>query len=191
MKTQHNFFRKHRKKLLLVLISVVLLGVIGSTPQKEMDATFLDKELQEIQRYLPYRDSVNTEVSEASVAWHLDHSLITVNKIYTRLYKSDESKYKNRFNFTRTLVFTLNKIPRGRAESPKVVRPKELVLDTIEAHYESALQNIKAFDSLPKKAHFTHPFFGMLNRRQTRKFLKIHTNHHLKIVKDILKEKSN
>jgi hypothetical protein len=181
--------KKRRKKLVLILISILLLGVIGISAQEEMDATFLDQELQKIESYLPYRDSINPDVSQVSVAWHLDHMLITMNKIYVRLYKSDASKYRNKFNFGRTMMFTRNKIPRGRAESPKVVRPKSLELDTIQAHLDKAKLNLKIYDSLPKKAYFTHPFLGMMNRRQTRKFLKIHTQHHLKIVKDILKEK--
>lgn len=180
---------RRQKKLKLLLISILLLGIIGLTAQEKMDATFLDQELEQIEYYLPNRDSINTEVSEVSVAWHLDHILLTINKIYIRLNTSDESKYRNRFNFGRTMMFTFNKIPRGRAESPKIVRPKELLLDTIQAHLDQAKLNLKVYDSLPKKANFTHPYIGMLNKRQTRKFLKIHTNHHLSIIKDILKKK--
>jgi len=183
--------KKHRKKLLLVLISILLLGIIGTSAQEEMNATFLDKELQEIEHYLSYRDSLNLEVSKASVAWHLDHVLLTVNKIYARLYQSDASQYRNRFNFGRTMMFTFKKIPRGRAESPEVVRPKTLVLDTIQMHLNEARLNLQVYDSLPKKAYFAHPYLGMMNRKQARKFLKIHTNHHLKIIKDILKEKGH
>ena len=180
--------KRRTKKLILVLISVLILGIIGSTAQKEMKTTFLDTELQQVEQYLQYRDSINKEVSAVSIAWHLDHLLLTINKIYARLEKSDETQYKNRFNFGRTMMFTFNKIPRGRAESPQVVRPNELILDTIKIHLEQAKLTLQKLDSVHKKAHFTHPYLGMLNRRQTKKFLKIHTNHHLKIVKDILKE---
>jgi hypothetical protein len=154
-----------------------------------MTISFLHQELQEIGHYLTYRDKINPEVSEASVAWHLDHILITVNKIYVRLEKSDASKYRNRFNFRRSLVFMTGKIPRGKAKSPKVVRPKELSLETIQTHLDKVKLNLKGFDLLPDKAYFIHPYFGMLNRKQTCTFLKIHTRHHLKIIKDIVTEK--
>lgn len=40
--------------------------------------------------------------------------------------------------------------------------------------------------SLDENQFFTHTLFKQLNKKQTLKFLGLHTNHHLKIVKDIL-----
>ena len=43
------------------------------------------------------------------------------------------------------------------------------------------------FENLDDHQYFTHPIFKNLNKKQTIKFLKLHTNHHIKIVNDILK----
>ncbi|MFN8364825.1 MAG: hypothetical protein U0T78_06125 [Cloacibacterium normanense] len=36
--------------------------------------------------------------------------------------------------------------------------------------------------NLPSQSYIEHPYFGHLDVKQTLKFLKIHTQHHLKIV---------
>ncbi|MEO0902674.1 MAG: hypothetical protein AAFY00_11940, partial [Bacteroidota bacterium] len=45
----------------------------------------------------------------------------------------------------------------------------------------------KMIEGLSEDAHFEHPNFDVINKGQTKRFLKIHTGHHLKIIKDILK----
>lgn len=175
---------KAKLSVLFLIVSTVLFAY-----QKKESSSMLKDKLNEIESYIVYRDSLNKEVSKVPISWHLDHTLITINKIYKVMNASDIKKYKKRFNFSRTILFTLNKIPRGRAESPDSVRPSEIIVtDSIYAHLKNARENINLIDSLPQKAHFTHPYVGTLNRRQAKKFLKIHTEHHLKIVRDILKQ---
>ncbi len=41
---------------------------------------------------------------------------------------------------------------------------------------------------LPENVYFNHHVFGMLTKKQTLRFLEIHTKYHLKIVNDILKK---
>jgi hypothetical protein len=178
-----------RRRITVVVVSFLLLIVIGMQNQAELGSDFLVKELSTLKSYIEYQDIINPAVSEASVAWHLDHILLVINGIYQRMDSSDVHKYNRTFSFSRTLVFTTNRIPRGRAESPKSVRPKdEINLVDIQEHLKLAEQSIKKIDSLAENAFFEHPYFGKLNRKQARKFLKIHTNHHLNIVKDILRK---
>jgi len=57
----------------------------------------------------------------------------------------------------------------------------------LELQIQKACQNIEHIISANKNAHFNHFIFGALNKNRTIRFLEIHTNHHLKIIKDILK----
>ena len=80
------------------------------------------------------------------------------------------------------------KIPRGKAKAPKIVRPEgDISPETLNLSLEIVRENIKDWKTLDKNVHFQHPFFGVLNKRETEKFLILHTKHHWMIIKDILK----
>ena len=53
-------------------------------------ADFMEGQLHEIQSYLCHRDRLDPGVSEVAVAWHLDHSLKTINVICDSLVRSDQ-----------------------------------------------------------------------------------------------------
>jgi hypothetical protein len=156
-----------------------------------LNTDFLQAQLQEIKEYIPHKEKVIPDVSSASVGWHLSHSLQVINNIFDSLKNSDPEEFKRQFSFWKTAVFLTRKIPRGRARSPKVVLPPENIeANFIQEQLTAAQANILLINNFPKKAHFKHPFFNHLNRNETKKFLEIHTEHHLKIIRDILaKEK--
>ncbi|MDP5104893.1 MAG: DUF1569 domain-containing protein [Polaribacter sp.] len=148
----------------------------------------LDKEFSFIKEHIQYLDKENLQVSKANIGWHLDHSLKVINNVFTTLKESKSEEYQQKFNGLRFLTFTLGFFPRGKARSPKRVLPPEVILKKdVENQLETAIKNLKAIDNINKNQFFTHPLFHQLNKKQTIKFLGLHTNHHLKIVKDILK----
>jgi hypothetical protein len=150
----------------------------------------LKVKLNEVVSYIPVRDTINLEVSEASVAWHMDHIFLMVNQLHKALEYSDESNYKAKSNTTRDYVFTFNTLPRGKATAPESVRPKgNITINTLQMHYDEALATVEKLPMLAEKKHFNHPILGTMNRDETIKFLTIHTEHHLKIIRDILKNK--
>lgn len=170
----------------LLIVLAIILAIFW--PEKEVFGNFLSTEIEKVEKYADQSTVLNDQVSKSTVGWHLDHVLLVIGSIYKQLESSDSSKYQRKFNKIRTLVFTLNGIPRGRGKSPDRVYAKE---DVSKEEIIDRLKEVKAtltkFDSLPNGVYFDHPYFGMLTRAETKKFVKIHTNHHLKIVKDILK----
>jgi len=150
---------------------------------------FMDSKLHDI-AYLPqFKDTESTNVSKASIAWHLDHSLKVINRIYDVLKSSDPTVYERRFHFFRTLSFLSRYIPRGRDLSPGFVLPSLTIrTEEILSQLEQARNSLKKLDVLDQNANFTHPIFGQLNRKQAKRFLEIHTKHHLKIISDILRD---
>ncbi|GAB2769882.1 hypothetical protein GCM10010465_14430 [Actinomadura fibrosa] len=148
----------------------------------------LQAQLQELKEYLPKKELTNPKVSSAAVGWHISHILQVINNIFDSLKNSDPEDFKRDFSFWKTAVFMFRKIPRGKARSPKVVLPPDdIEMEFLQQQMEEAQANILLINNFPKKAHFAHPFFNHLNRNETKKFLEIHTEHHLKIIRDILK----
>ena len=80
--------------------------------------------LNQLEKKIPEQEFINPLISKSCVGWHIEHTLLTINFIIDVLKRSDPGKYKWEFNSSRILVLTLKKIPRGRAQSPMVVLPK-------------------------------------------------------------------
>jgi hypothetical protein len=147
----------------------------------------LDELINQLETKIPLFDKFNQKVSQVNVAWHLEHSLLTLNKITDIIFQSNPKEYKWKFNFLRIVIFTMKKIPRGRAKSPEVVRPKgDITKEGLLKHLSSTKVNIKKLENLPKNKYFNHPFFGNIKLGQTIAFLEIHTKHHLEIIEDIV-----
>jgi hypothetical protein len=148
----------------------------------------LNNLINELEQHILFLDKTNTAVSRASVGWHIEHSLKVVTQIINAAEKSNPETYKWRFNIKSALVLSLNTIPRGKGKAPKIVIPEgNITSDSLKHHVDQARLMIKNIERFHSNNYFKHPYFGDLNVKPTKKFLGIHTNHHLKIIKDIIK----
>lgn len=144
--------------------------------------------LEELGQNIARLEKSNPNVSSATVGWQIDHSLKVINSICSQVKKSDPSQFKKEFSFNRLLVFTTNHIPRGKGKAPKVVQPEGISTQTeLNESLERAKNNLEQLKLLQGNFYFRHPYFRDLNVKQTQKFLLLHTLHHLKIVRDIVK----
>ncbi|WP_418602215.1 DUF1569 domain-containing protein [Hwangdonia sp.] len=149
---------------------------------------YLHALLSEIEQHIPLKDQTNPKVTKSDIGWQLDHSLKVFNAVCEWTIKSNPADYERKFSFWRTVLFPIGYIPRGKVKAPKIVRPPNVILDEdLKTQLQTAKNHIDALKPLPEKAYFKHFIFGKLSKKQTLRFLEMHTNHHLKIVRDILK----
>lgn len=150
----------------------------------------IKQQLARIEALLPNIGISDEDVSKASVGWHLEHSLLILNSSLKGLTMTNPSDYNPKFSIKKFIFLGFGIIPRGKIKAPKQFVPLEQTTEeTIKMLLDSAKERLEAVSNLPGKAYITHPFLGDFDKKTTLKFLEIHTNHHLKIVDDILKKK--
>jgi hypothetical protein len=148
--------------------------------------------VEKLESNIPFVYHSNQAVSSSNMGWHIEHSLLTINGIVDALINSNPQDYKWKFNFTRMLVMNMKKIPRGRAKSPDIVIPFiDYNENTLKHHISKTNESISKLAALNKMHYFEHPYFGKLRLDKTIVFLEIHTNHHLEIINDIVKNSSS
>ncbi|PQJ80203.1 DUF1569 domain-containing protein [Polaribacter porphyrae] len=153
-----------------------------------MNIVSLEHKLNEIESYITQFEKSKLKISKATVGWHLDHSLKVINGVITTMKTSDVGSYKDNFSFLGKVFFTIGHFPKGKAKAPKRVLPPKIILkEDIINQLVIAKKNIQDISSLNENAYFKHPIFGNINKVRVVRFLETHTNHHLKIIKSILK----
>jgi hypothetical protein len=144
--------------------------------------------LNELETKISKQENHNYDISKSNVGWHIEHILLTINLIIEEVQKSNPENFKWSFKLPRILVFSMNKIPRGRAKSPEIVVPKTYDERTLIEHLKITKFKIQELENTSSDKYFNHPFFGNLKLNKTIKFLEIHTSHHLEIINDIIKK---
>lgn len=142
--------------------------------------------LDELASHIADMEKRNEGISASTVGWQIEHSLMTIRFVTKGLLASDPSLFSRSFNFTKIFILFTGKMPRGKARAPKYVLPDEFNEETLQKHI------LKTKEALAELAHaqpnqfVEHPYFGKINKKETIRFLGIHTFHHIKIIRDIL-----
>ena len=144
--------------------------------------------LDNLEAQIANYSKLNQAVSEGNVGWHIVHSCLVIDSVCGAVCKSDDTKFIKKFSFKAFVVLLVNSFPRGKAKAPSFTMPSEqLSPASVLQSIQTSRKSIEALAKAGKNQYFTHPIFGDLNAADTFKFLAVHTNHHLKIIKDILK----
>lgn len=156
------------------------------TKKIEMKTTYAL--LKEIENHIPLYKLENSFISNTNVGWQIEHILLTIDQIVNGIQKSNPNDYKPIFSIWKTIVFTTKHIPRGKAKAPKAVLPTSFTENSLKEHWNLTLANLNQLEKINKNQFIEHPYFAHLNQKETEKFLYIHTLHHLKIIKDLIKK---
>tara|TARA_Y100000385_G_scaffold284987_1_gene344032 strand:- start:266 stop:703 length:438 start_codon:yes stop_codon:yes gene_type:complete len=136
---------------------------------------------------IPHADKINPAISAREVGWHLEHSLKIICSICKTLVNSRPENYASSFNVVKYYILWSKRIPRGKVRSPKHFNNKQAInIPGLHKLLKDAVSALADLENLHPKQHFRHPLFGDLNLSQGKKFILIHTNHHLDIADEIL-----
>ncbi len=149
----------------------------------------MNNQFDRLREAVARKNTQNRTISNWSVGQQIEHSANVVTSICKALHKSNPEKYNPKFNFGRSLCLATKWIPRGKGKAPKWVIPneKELAEETLFGLINEAEENFISIDKLSPKSYFKHGYFGQMNLKQAKKFVEIHSNHHLKIIDDLVK----
>ncbi len=148
----------------------------------------LEALMEELEGIVPKYEKENRSVSKACIGWHISHSFMVLERMSMTLAQSDPAQYKkSSFSFIKSLVMFSGRIPRGRGKAPAIVSPIETItLEIITDRIASAKKALHEMENAHENGFMNHPVFGILNKKETMRFMRIHTHHHLQIIKDIL-----
>lgn len=147
----------------------------------------LSASITKLVAYIPQMEARNEKVSKVDVAWQLDHSLRVLIEVSKSMVASDPGTYQAKFNLRFRILSALNWIPRGKGRTPKAVMAQETISkEGLQQKVIEAKQLLQRVEKLSDKHYFDHPLFGHIKKRQALRFLNMHTQHHLKIVREIV-----
>lgn len=147
----------------------------------------LNKLVNALAQQIPKQALVNTSVSKGSVGWHVEHCLLTINQVIEALENSNPEAYKRTFDVRRNLVMFFGIIPRGKVKAPKRVQPQnDINEDLLIEHIAITGKKLAVLNQLGSDKYFHHPFLGDFKLKPAVRFMAVHTNHHLNIIKDIV-----
>jgi len=143
--------------------------------------------INDLECHITNSERLKTAISKSAVGWHIQHSLLVIGRTVKALENSNPKDYKWEFNRARFIIYSINKIPRGKGIAPQVVQPEGIMdAETLKTNIKLVRNKVKNLACLHPNNYFKHPRFGNLNLKSTIKFLKIHTKHHLAIIDDIV-----
>ena len=142
--------------------------------------------VDELYRESNRAEKSSIEVSKATVGWHIAHSYLVIIKSCENLLSNTNRASKNPKWLRQEVFFLLRKIPRNKIEAPDFVVPIDDSQKEIKRLYDQAMSLLLQIEQ-NKDGYLSHPFLGPIKPKRVPFFLRIHTAHHLQIIREIIK----
>ncbi|HEX8170294.1 MAG TPA: DinB family protein [Thermoanaerobaculia bacterium] len=127
-----------------------------------------------------------SEVSGWTPAQHLDH-LTQVTASMLRAIAAAK-RQPSRISLLGRVILLAGYIPRGKGQAPASLHGRTIAREELLAGIDAVERQLAALDRkalTSGEAVVPHPRFGGLTALQALRFAVVHTEHHLKIIRDI------
>lgn len=142
--------------------------------------------LPELRGALAARERRQESVSRWSTGEHLRHCCLAIGAVRRALETSSGAPPRTWRSWIGWLVLQRGRLPRGRARAPEETVPGPEEDEPLESVLERAATDLERIRALPANAWFQHFALGTLRRDRALRFLAVHNEHHLRIVREIL-----
>ena len=142
--------------------------------------------VEELHRESSQAHKSSIEVSKATVGWHIAHSYLVIIKSCENLLGNAGRPSQNPKWFQQEVFFILRRIPRNKIQAPEFVVPIDYSEKEIKRLYNKTITLIEQVERITN-GYLSHPFLGPIKLKRVPLFLRIHTAHHLQIIREIIK----
>ncbi len=126
-------------------------------------------------------------VSGWSTGMHIHHCGLAMIEICQALAASTPPPPPSRLSLAAAFVFHSGRIPRGKGQAPAISVPEvALSTDELVSILDQSEKLVAEAGDLDPQNWFEHFAFGILKRDRALRLIRIHNNHHLRIIQDIL-----
>ena len=80
----------------------------------------LESLLNQLEFHIPSSESINLQVSQSTVGWQIEHSLLTINGIVSAVQKSNPKDYNWKFSLMKLVVLAMKKSLEEKQKHPKL-----------------------------------------------------------------------
>ena len=145
--------------------------------------------LLDLEAWLDRPDVQAPGVSAWSAHRQVEHTVLVADRLLdlvARLDRGEAGESGGRLRWPGRIVLALGRIPRGRGQAPEDLRPQATPdVEAVRARLASVRTRLDAPRPRRRTPRAPHPHLGALDARQWRRFVDIHTRHHLAILRDI------
>jgi len=136
--------------------------------------------------WFPAANTCAPTLSAWSIGAHCEHALLAIRGIAESMATSLPGAEPQKITLVGRVVLAARRIPRGKGVSPTSVLPAPTIsteaLQALAAYARAACAQIP---ELPRQAWWRHHLFGVLHRDLAQRFIRIHTEHHLRIIAEV------
>jgi len=151
----------------------------------------LEKEFAALHDYARKSTLFRPELSAWTIGMHVEHTAKVIHRISNALAASTSPAPKAKWSLARFFVLTSGRIPRGKGKAPEPTIPNHALSgEELLKMLDEAQRSVLIAEKVDRGCWFTHPRFGVLKRDQALRFVRIHTRHHLQIIKEIAQASS-
>ena len=142
--------------------------------------------LDRVSAFLGFSGVTVADISEWSIGQHAEHVVRATSALTILVMRNRASEGSNESGAMKVALLNQGFIPRGVAQAPEGTLPaEETDIDALNQLILKTSNRIRRLAEVGPDAAAIHPYLGEMKRDEAIRFMEIHLDHHLQIMREI------